>query len=91
MVEEHLADNGVDAAVVRLDGAVETAIQLGVADVIADVVETGTTCATPAWRSSATPILESEAVLVTPQRRRRPTARGASCAGCRASWWPAAT
>ena len=37
----------VDAEVVRLDGAVETAITLGVADVIADVVETGTTLRQP--------------------------------------------
>ncbi len=42
IVEKHLADNGVSASVVHLDGAVETAIQLGVAQVIADVVETGT-------------------------------------------------
>lgn len=38
LVEKHLADHGVGAEVVRLDGAVETAITLGVADVIADVV-----------------------------------------------------
>ena len=43
LVEKHLAERGVSAEVVRLDGAVETAITLGVADVIADVVETGTT------------------------------------------------
>ena len=49
----HLADHGVAGEVVRLDGAVETAITLGVADVIADVVETGTTLRSRAWRSSA--------------------------------------
>jgi len=37
LVEKHLADHGVSASVVRLDGAVETAITLGVADVIAGV------------------------------------------------------
>ncbi len=42
IVATHLADNGIDASVVHLDGAVETAIELGVAEVIADVVETGT-------------------------------------------------
>ena len=57
--------HGVDATVTRLDGAVETSIQLGVADVIADVVETGSTLRRPAWRSSARSILESEAVLIT--------------------------
>src|SRR5215210_4747707 len=43
VVEDHLFRNGVEATVTRLDGAVETSIQLGVADVIADVVETGST------------------------------------------------
>ena len=38
------------AEVVRLDGAVETAITLGVADVIADVVETGSDPAQPGPR-----------------------------------------
>ncbi|NEE40875.1 ATP phosphoribosyltransferase, partial [Streptomyces sp. SID7982] len=40
IVAKHLADEGVDASVVHLDGAVETAIELGVAQIIADVVET---------------------------------------------------
>src|SRR5205085_7405507 len=43
MVRDHLTQHGVDATVIRLDGAVETSVQLGVADVIADVVETGST------------------------------------------------
>ena len=38
IVRTHLADKGVEADVVRLDGAVETSIRLGVADAIADVV-----------------------------------------------------
>ena len=38
---KYFADRGVDAEVIRLDGAVETAVRLGVADVIADVVSTG--------------------------------------------------
>ncbi|MFM9816040.1 ATP phosphoribosyltransferase, partial [Streptomyces scabiei] len=42
IVAKYFADNGIDASVVHLDGAVETAIELGVAEVIADVVETGT-------------------------------------------------
>ena len=45
IVAKHLAEHGVDASVVHLDGAVETAIELGVAEVIADVVETGTIAA----------------------------------------------
>ena len=64
LVEQHLADNGVDASVVHLDGAVETAIQLGVAEIIADVVETGTTLRNAGLEIIGEPILESEAVVV---------------------------
>ena len=49
----------------RLDGAVETSIQLGVADVIADVVETGSTLRAAGLETFGETILESEAVLVT--------------------------
>lgn len=64
LVEKHLADHGVTAHVVRLDGAVETAITLGVADAIADVVETGTTLRQQGLAVFGDPILRSEAVLV---------------------------
>jgi ATP phosphoribosyltransferase len=64
LVEKHLADAGVTAAVVRLDGAVETAITLGVADIIADVVETGATLRSQGLAVFGEPILRSEAVLV---------------------------
>jgi ATP phosphoribosyltransferase len=64
LLAKHLADAGVAAEVIRLDGAVETAVQLGVADVIADVVSTGTTLAQAGLVLVGEPILESEAVLV---------------------------
>lgn len=64
LVTKHLADHGVEASVVRLDGAVETAIQLGVAEVIADVVETGTTLRNAGLEIISEPILRSEAVVV---------------------------
>ncbi|WNI14604.1 ATP phosphoribosyltransferase [Actinacidiphila sp. ITFR-21] len=64
VVEKHLADNGVDAAVVHLDGAVETAIKLGVAEVIADVVETGTSLRNAGLETFGEPIMESEAVVI---------------------------
>lgn len=64
LVTAHLAEHGVEAAVVRLDGAVETAITLGVADVIADVVETGTTLRQQGLEVFGDPILLSEAVLI---------------------------
>ena len=64
IVEKHLADSGVSAAVVHLDGAVETAIQLGVAQVIADVVETGTSLRNAGLEIFGEPIMESEAVVI---------------------------
>ncbi|WP_327292137.1 ATP phosphoribosyltransferase [Streptomyces sp. NBC_01198] len=66
IVEKHLADNGVAASVVHLDGAVETAIQLGVAQVIADVVETGTSLRNAGLEAFGEPIMASEAVVVRP-------------------------
>ena len=72
LVERHLREAGVTADVVRLDGAVETAVQLGVADVIADVVETGTTLRAAGLEVFGDPILRSEAVLV--QREGTPPA-----------------
>ncbi len=66
LVRRYLGDRGVTAAaVVRLDGAVETSVSLGVADVIADVVETGTTLRGAGLEVFGEPILESEAVLIT--------------------------
>ena len=64
LVSTHLAEHGVKAEVVRLDGAVETAITLGVADVIADVVETGSTLRQQGLEVFGDPILLSEAVLI---------------------------
>jgi len=64
VLADHLADHGIEASVVRLDGAVETAVQLGVADVIADVVETGTTLRQAGLEVFGEPILKSEAVLI---------------------------
>jgi ATP phosphoribosyltransferase len=65
VVRRYLEERGVDATVVRLDGAVETSVQLGVADVIADVVETGSTLRQAGLEIFGETILESEAVLIT--------------------------
>jgi ATP phosphoribosyltransferase len=65
VVRAFLEERGIDATVTRLDGAVETSIQLGVADVIADVVETGSTLRAAGLETFGETILESEAVLVT--------------------------
>lgn len=65
MLAAYLRDQGIEATVVRLDGAVESSIQLGVADVIADVVETGSTLKAAGLEIFGDVILESEAVMVT--------------------------
>ncbi len=65
VVSAYLQERGIEATVTRLDGAVETSVQLGVADVIADVVETGSTLRQAGLEVVGEPILESEAVLIT--------------------------
>ncbi|CAL9369523.1 ATP phosphoribosyltransferase [Streptomyces sp. enrichment culture] len=64
IVAKHLADHGIGASVVHLDGAVETAIELGVAEVIADVVETGTSLRNAGLEVIGEPIMKSEAVVI---------------------------
>ncbi len=59
-----LADHGVDARVVRLDGAVENAVALGVADAVAYVVATGTTLRQAGLETIGDPILQSEAIVI---------------------------
>jgi ATP phosphoribosyltransferase len=65
IVRQYLAEHGIEATVNRLDGAVETSVQLGVADVIADVVETGSTLHKAGLETFGEAILQSEAVLIT--------------------------
>ncbi|MEV6208915.1 ATP phosphoribosyltransferase [Kitasatospora sp. NPDC051914] len=67
LVEQHLAERGVKATVTKLDGAVETAVQLGVADVIADVVETGTSLRNAGLEVFGDPILVSDSVVIRPK------------------------
>ncbi|ABS04439.1 ATP phosphoribosyltransferase [Kineococcus radiotolerans] len=64
LLGKHLAEHGVTADVVHLDGAVETAVALGIADVIADVVETGTTLRAAGLEVFGEAIMRSEATLV---------------------------
>ncbi|GAA4572994.1 ATP phosphoribosyltransferase [Planotetraspora kaengkrachanensis] len=64
LLGKYLADRGVDARVIKLDGAVETAIRLGVADAVADVVETGTTLRNVGLEVFGEPIAHSEAVVI---------------------------
>lgn len=55
----------MDAEVVHLDGAVESSVRLGVADLIADVVETGSTLKAAGLEVFGEPLAKSEAVLIT--------------------------
>lgn len=64
LVKKHLASIGVAAKIVRLDGAVEVSVQLGVADVIADVVSSGRTLEQAGLKVVGEPILKSEGILI---------------------------
>lgn len=64
LLDHYLKESGIDASVVRLDGAVESSVRLGVADAIADVVETGNTIKAAGMEIFGPPLLQSEAVLL---------------------------
>lgn len=64
LVRADLARRGIEARLIKLDGAVESSIRLGVADAIADVVETGRTLRQAGMEVFGEPILHSEAVLI---------------------------
>ena len=65
LVERFLATHSVTVDLVELDGAVESAVQLGVADAVADVVSTGTTLRKAGLEIFGPVILESTAVLIS--------------------------
>jgi len=64
LLQSFLAQSKISATVVALDGAVETSIKLGVADVIADVVSTGGTLRQAGLKVFGDPLLTSEAILI---------------------------
>ena len=64
LVDDFLRARGVEAVLVQLDGAVESAVQLGVADAVADVVSTGATLRAAGLEIFGPVILESTAVLI---------------------------
>ena len=64
LLQRYLEESGIKADVVKLDGAVETACRLGVADAVCDVVETGTTLRAAGLHIIGEPVLTSEAILV---------------------------
>lgn len=65
LVGDFLARLGITAEIITLDGAVESAVRLGVADAVADVVSTGATLKAQGLSIVGPVILESEAVLIS--------------------------
>ncbi|AYJ04968.1 ATP phosphoribosyltransferase [Mycobacterium avium] len=68
LVRKDLAERGIEATVIRLDGAVEISVQLGVADAIADVVGSGRTLSLHNLVAFGEPLCDSEAVLIESDR-----------------------
>ncbi|MCV7174526.1 ATP phosphoribosyltransferase [Mycolicibacterium sphagni] len=64
LVRKDLASKGIEATVIRLDGAVEISVQLGVADAIADVVGSGRTLRLHDLVAFGDSLCDSEAVLI---------------------------
>ena len=69
LVEKFLADRGIKVELVTLDGAVENAIELDVADAIADVVETGESLHNAGLVTFGDPLMKSEAILIKSTQR----------------------
>lgn len=65
LLQQWLSSNSLKANIVKLDGAVENAIGLGVADFVADVVATGTTLQLAGLQIIGEPIMKSQAVLIS--------------------------
>ncbi|KFI67907.1 ATP phosphoribosyltransferase [Bifidobacterium magnum] len=70
LVHDYLVANGIQAQTIHLDGAVESSVRLGVADLIADVVSTGTTLRNAGLRTFGEPLCHSQAVLIRSPRVR---------------------
>ncbi len=64
LVRQDLERRGIEAQIVTLDGAVEISVELGVADVVADVVQTGQTLEAAGLKVIGEPVMTSEAILV---------------------------
>ena len=74
LVRGYLDGHGIEARLIRLDGAVESSVRRGVADAVADVVETGSTLKRAGLELFGDSILNSEAILI--QRADAPAPEG---------------
>ena len=77
LVRQDLDSRGLDAEIIRLDGAVEISIQLGVADAIADVVGSGRTLRLHGLKAFGESLCDSEAVLVRAADKGEPSKEAA--------------
>lgn len=66
VLQRELDRNNVSATIVSLDGAVENAVALGVADAVADVVDTGATLRKAGLKVVGEPLMRSEGLLIRP-------------------------
>lgn len=64
ILNQWLAENKISADIVKLDGAVENAVRLGVADVVADVVATGTTLRQAGLEVIGEAVFTSQAIMI---------------------------
>ncbi|GAY10705.1 ATP phosphoribosyltransferase [Pseudonocardia sp. N23] len=69
LVRSHLSGKRIGANIIKLDGAVEISVQLGLADAIADVVSSGRTLRQHGLKVIGDPIAESEATLIEREPR----------------------
>jgi ATP phosphoribosyltransferase len=67
LLREWVQRTSIDVRILHLDGAVENAVALGVAEAVADVVATGTTLRRAGLELIGEPILVSEALLIRPR------------------------
>lgn len=67
VVRHFLDQHGLHSDVVKLDGAVENAVELGVAEIVADVVETGATLRQAGLEVCDEVVMQSTAIVI--QRR----------------------
>lgn len=71
LIGEFLRTKGISAQLVELDGAIESSISLGVADVVADVVATGSTLRQSGLKPIGDVIIDSSAILIARDRNAR--------------------
>ena len=64
LLRKNLEKMGISAEIVKLDGAVEISVKLGVADAIADVVESGRTLVEAGLKTVGDVVMESEAIVI---------------------------